>query len=240
MASLAALGAIATYRAQAHEIRRVKRRDELADKALMEDRQRAISREFLSDENSARQSFESTFFQLLNTLQSVVRNLDVGIFDGQVDSGQDAFRALLRKFKTRVANPRADIRPDWLKFSEDYKNDLNHYFRITYHIVKYVKSSSISNSYFYIQILRAMLSDSELSLLALNCEYGHGRDKFKDLIEEFALLHNLSQAEKDYWNLTNIYEPSAFDYIAKENEFEFIEAEDDVEEVRTSAAPPTS
>ena len=229
MASLAALGAIATFRAQSNEIVRVKLRDEQIDQGLLEDRQRAISREFLADERAARQSFEVTFFQLLNTLQSVVRNLDVEIYSRRVDSGQDAFRALLRRFKSDVHGPKVDRKKSWEEFSESYKNDLNHYFRMLYHIVKYIKSGPVNNSYFYIQILRSMLSDSELSLLALNCEYGHGREKFKHLVEEFALLHNLSQAEKEHWNLLELYDSGAFEYSAKESEFEFVEAEDDPE-----------
>lgn len=226
MASLAALGAIATYRAQASEIGRVREREEELDKAASADRERAITREFLADERALRQNFESTYFQLLEMLRSLVNTLDVEIYVGDIEKGHDAFKALLEAFKAGSQNPDADKGELWLAFSNKYKNDLNHYFRLMYHIVKFIKYSEIDNRYFYIQLLRSMLSDSELALLSLNCEYGYGRDKFKELIEEFALLHNLSEAEKDYWDLESKFKPEAFEFRHADSVFEFVESED--------------
>jgi hypothetical protein len=44
----------------------------------------------------------------------------------------------------------------------------------------------------YMNLLRAQLSVNELALPFYNCLSDLGRKKFKDLVEEFALLENLS------------------------------------------------
>ena len=80
-----------------------------------------------------------------------------------------------------------------------------------YHIVNFVESSEIENKYFYVRILRASLSDSELTLLALNCAYGEGREKFKRLVEDYSLLHNFSPELKARWKHEDVFEDSAFD-----------------------------
>lgn len=72
---------------------------------------------------------------------------------------------------------------------------LDHYFRHLYRIVKFVDDAEIIKSktkkYEYICILRAQLSDYELGFLFYNCLSDNGREKFKPLIEKYALFNNL-------------------------------------------------
>lgn len=58
-----------------------------------------------------------------------------------------------------------------------------------------------------------MLSEAELVLLALNCQFGDGRDKFKILVEQYALLHNISDEAKIKWSLKECYSSGAFELV---------------------------
>jgi hypothetical protein len=103
-----------------------------------------------------------------------------------------------------------DHKVAWQHIAKDYENDLNHYFRFMYHMVNYVDTSKMQDKYFYVRILRSNLSESELILLALNCAYGEGREKFKKLVEKYALLHNLSRDACVRLKLFPLFEHTAF------------------------------
>ncbi|AKQ40915.2 Abortive phage resistance protein abiP [Aurantiacibacter atlanticus] len=104
----------------------------------------------------------------------------------------------------------AGMMRSWEKTYEKYQNDLGHYFRFLYHLVRYVDRSATDEKHFYIQILRATLSESELILIAVNCCYGEGRDKFKKLVEDHALLHNLSEKAQREFDLGKMMGSGAF------------------------------
>lgn len=98
---------------------------------------------------------------------------------------------------------------------------LSNLFRFTYHIISYAdrQFSQIPSlepmvksdpAYQYIRLLRAQMSDSELVLIALNCAFGPGHDKFKPLVERYALLHNMSRADIALFGLTDLFEREAF------------------------------
>lgn len=94
-------------------------------------------------------------------------------------------------------------------------------FRFTYHIIWFadrqfarVPSSEPMTkddpAYQYIRLLRAQMSDSELVLVALNCAFGPGHEKFKPLVERYALLHNMHPSDRALFELDALFEPSAF------------------------------
>ena len=71
---------------------------------------------------------------------------------------------------------------------------LDHYFRQLYNIFKMIKENNDldeDTKYYYASIARSTLSQYELVMLFHNCLSAHGRDKFKPLIEEYALLKNI-------------------------------------------------
>ncbi len=74
-----------------------------------------------------------------------------------------------------------------------YPADLDHYFRHLYMIVKFVDEAYLcrEDKYEYIGMIRATLSRYELVWLFYNCLSENGKDKFKPLIERYALLKNL-------------------------------------------------
>lgn len=73
---------------------------------------------------------------------------------------------------------------------------LDHYFRHLYRIIKFVNETtllpdSFEDRYQYTSMVRAQLSKYELVWLFYNCLLDNGKDKFKPLIEKYALLKNL-------------------------------------------------
>jgi hypothetical protein len=63
----------------------------------------------------------------------------------------------------------------------------------------------------YMNLLRAQLSINELVMLFYNCLGDIGRKKFKSLVEEFALLENLSEGVLMREDHRNLYARSAFE-----------------------------
>ncbi|MFW2349898.1 putative phage abortive infection protein [Qipengyuania sp.] len=188
MASVAALSAIATYRAQSTELERTKKRDRETDK------------------QNARLAFERTFFQLLDHHRQNVSNIDLD-GSGPQRTGQDAFRSMVYYLRNHTAT---GMRSAWGKTFSKYQNDLGHYFRFLYHFVRFIDRSGVQDAYFYIQILRATLSESELILLGANCAYGEGAEKFRDLVERYSLLHNLSSKAIDEFEIRGAFAETAF------------------------------
>ena len=95
-----------------------------------------------------------------------------------------------------------------------HRNKLGHYFRFTYHIVGTVvdRFDDDETRYKYLKLLRAQLSNSEQVLIALNCAYGEGQGTFKNWVEQFALLHNIDQSDRDELGLDEVFAPGAFEY----------------------------
>nr|WP_320060051.1 putative phage abortive infection protein [uncultured Bacteroides sp.] len=92
----------------------------------------------------------------------------------------------------------------------------DYYFRHLYRIIKFVDESplllnSFEDRYQYTSMVRAQLSRYELIWLFYNCLSSNGIDKFKPLIEKYALLKNMRfelLVEEDHRNL---YAQSAYE-----------------------------
>ncbi|WP_340121322.1 putative phage abortive infection protein [Methylobacter svalbardensis] len=82
---------------------------------------------------------------------------------------------------------------DW--FYSEHQYEFGHYFRMLYNIIKFVKNSNVTDKHFYTNIVRAQLSSQELLLLFYNALSDLGNEKFKPLIEEFALLKTIPKNE---------------------------------------------
>ncbi len=149
------------------------------------------------DEVLRLQNFENTFFQLLKLLNDIINSIDRHNRDGDVTRGRDCFNSFyqhLRDYYTHVKRQKEShdellhIRHSYAQFYEDYQSELGHYFRTLYNIIKFVRNSDIPNKTFYTYLVRAQLSSQELLLLFYNALSNLGSEKFKPLIEEFALL----------------------------------------------------
>ena len=79
----------------------------------------------------------------------------------------------------------------------DVPTNFDHYFRLLYRILKFVRDTPLitnfDDEYEYISMLRAMLSRYELVWLYYNGLSEYGVQKFKPLIERYAMLKNLRE-----------------------------------------------
>ena len=210
MASLAALSALATFRLTQVEIERSNEKDRRHETEQAIDRRRLKERESAVDDRLAKTEFERTFFQLLGTFNAIVADIDYTVQSKQhQDKGRDAFRKILDWFENQNLALENHKRSFELT-ADKFANDLFHYFRFLYHVINFVHTHEGVDRYFYVRLVRALLSDAEISLIALNCIYGQGRGKFKILVEEYSLLHNLSEKYKDRLDLEGRFYPRAF------------------------------
>jgi Putative phage abortive infection protein len=164
------------------------------------------------------QQFESNFFTLLGHFQQIVDQLDVQSFRKRVRgpqspptdveiirtyTGRDALRQILSLLRKNICESDfADTKlvcDKYEKFYTKWSDDLGHYFRLLYHIVRLVHENCPGDTKYYMRLIRAHLSDSELVLLAYNSICGEGRDRFVDYVSEYSLLHNLHRNDLDHF-----------------------------------------
>lgn len=157
------------------------------------------------------QRFENTFFNMLSQFQEVVNNLSVSArvkSENVVLTGRDSFQVLFERAVVYIPNPQRDREFVGIRGMkavldnyglEGYMNSetptqFDHYFRLLYRILKFVKTSPLINrfedEYEYTSILRATLSRYELVWLYYN-GLTYGKNKLKPLIERYAMLKNL-------------------------------------------------
>jgi hypothetical protein len=198
MAAAAAFAAWAAYRLQHEEIAHLRASD-VASRELEEKR-----------------DFEQTFFNLLELFRDVVKEIDVtNSRRGITCQGRDALAFILeeidRASKMEVAHhPENADANSFMRYYNTHRDDLAHYFRLFYHIVKYVDESTVERKKIYIRLIRATLSNAEMSLIALDCMYGGGRGKLKPLVEKYQILHNISQASITRWGMLGPIGADAF------------------------------
>ncbi len=171
------------------------------------------------------QQFENTFFHLLNIHTSIVNSLDLRKAEEKssvISEGRDCFNIFYTRLEYYIKtkgteqsiNPKSSPIDDTIKsyyiFYEKNQNNLGHYFRNLYHIIKFVDNSEIQNKKTYTNFVRAQLSSHELALLFYNCLSENGEEKFKPLLERYALLKNMNR--ELIFNATHLqnYEKSAY------------------------------
>lgn len=172
----------------------------------------------MQNETLRTQSFENTFFQMLGLHNEIVENIShTWLNDVQgVRTGRNCLAHIFKEFKYYNsknligANDYA-INKKYLHFYSEYEHLLGHYFRNMYNIVKFVKNNPVKDKKLYTNLLRAQLSAPELALLFYNCLSKNGVEKFKPLIEEFALLKNLPPEILIDLGHKKFFKPYAFD-----------------------------
>jgi len=205
---LALLALLATFGLQVRELRISARELKNSADALVR-----------QNDTLQKQTFEATFFQLLQLHNDIVNAMAV---PARSLTGRACFQYYvdeLEKYLTSAAGnsnfihatadyPRFAVMYD--DFYSNYESSLGHYFRLLYNIVKFVDQSSTIDHRFYTNLIRAQLSSAELRLVFFNCLTQWGQDKFKPLVERYALLKTLSGGEIPSPVLFKRYEPSAF------------------------------
>lgn len=165
------------------------------------------------------QSFEHTFFKMLELLESC-RN-EISYSSGKYQ-GRDAIRKIYISFredslKGWVQDERGNTVYDVLNESklkdgvlikyygiyEVYGDDLGQYYRTLYNILKFIETSEfVSNKQLYSNLVRAQLSRYELALLFYNCLSIYGEEKMLPLIKKYNLFKHI---EKNDILKENIY-----------------------------------
>lgn len=155
----------------------------------------------------ALERFESNFFELLHFHQEITNGLLLK-YDKSLktceEKGRDVFQLLYENIfiEGKYVGIKEIIKNNINNWNDKYLNGLigflDHYFRLLYRILKYIDDSykkipemTLSKRYEYTSIVRATLSQYELILLFYNCLSSNGREKFKPLIERYAIFNNL-------------------------------------------------
>lgn len=175
----------------------------------------------LQNQTLKSQRFENTFFHLLSLHHEIVNQLRAGytakfttITDtptGRIPEdreekisleGREVFLHLFEYHPTyykrkKFRGMRSVLSEHDISAYEQTNtpSQLDHYFRNLYRIIKYVDGTNLLDSdkqrYDYITLVRAQLSEYELVWLFYNCLSYYGYDKFKPLIEKYAIFQNL-------------------------------------------------
>lgn len=155
------------------------------------------------------QKFENTFFQLITLFHSIVDSLDLrrkrGATSEVISTGRDCFDIFYKRFHTHTitqngrnyninSTPIENAIAGYDILYDSDKSDMSHYFRTIYHIFKFIDNSDIKNKRQYTSIARAQLSSYEQILLFYNCLHDNGREKFKPLIEKYAVFKNIDKS----------------------------------------------
>ena len=170
------------------------------------------------------QQFENNFFRLVEIqrqiLMGFVRSNMTAYGAHPVSSleiMQKDYQKLKENYKelTETENTLDRIKSAYDSMFTKRREDLGHYFRHLYNIVKYIDAASVKNKQLYANLLRAQLSTVEHLLLFYNCLSSYGIEKFKPLVEKYALLENMPTDTidielKDDSKHKELYKPCAF------------------------------
>ena len=170
------------------------------------------------------QTFENTFFQLLRSHNDIVSSIDL-VTEKRITKGRDCMKVFFERYKKEriaekiysslAADPLAAIEKTYIAYYPKIEGELGHYFRSLYNIVKFIHFAKIEedSKRLYTNLIRAQLSKFELLLIFYNCLSSKGREKFKPLVEHYALLKmvngsDLVLPDTEY----NLYHLSAYGY----------------------------
>lgn len=206
---LALAGVIYAIHLQRAEIRLTKE-DLTRTKQIFEKQSASLD---LQNVETKKQMFEATFFQLLRVFTQITENLD--IVGDKTTTGKDVFTV----FEKRLRQAEAGLRQGgsspnhatiYAAMYEQNQNDLGHYFRMLYTVLRFVDRAMIDDKKTYTNILRAQLSNAELHLILYNGLSNYGREKLKPLLESFGMFDNLPLGQVKYKEALREYRASAF------------------------------
>lgn len=171
-------------------------------------RQRAEGAQQL--EREQRREAEQTLFRLMELRTQLISSLHVRSGFKRL-SGQQALAHIAAKLSDEITRSQStDQIGAYNSQYTQWADQLGHYFRLTYHIVRFADENLPLDTYSYIRLLRAQLSN----LLALNCYHGEGREKFARYVTRYALLHNIKPEDAFSLQLEVLFAPGAFSFGA--------------------------
>lgn len=154
----------------------------------------AMSREISREQNITmkKQQFDATFFSFLQLRAEIVKSLP------KKNSASDYFQtqktALLQEFNSKASVEERHITAveHYTTFYYGHKEELSHYYRSIYRIIRFVDDSDLNekDKYLYAKIFRSQLTESELFFLFYNAQTPYGGN-FRQLILKYNLLKHL-------------------------------------------------
>jgi Putative phage abortive infection protein len=168
-------------------------------------------------ERIRQQAFETMLVQLLGFHHAIARESHLRVLGGEV-SGREALGRMSGDLVGILANtarelpkapPREVIDLGYEKFHQYSQANLDHLFRNLYHIIKFVDASKMEEPRRYTSLVRAQLSAPELILLFYNGLSSYG-EKFKPLVEKYALLEHLPTGALADQSHRDFYKPGAY------------------------------
>jgi len=152
------------------------------------------------------QGIENAFFQMLALHNQILNDIDLSkeTVNGIIrTNGRDAINIfverLIKNYKTvnstSMSKKESEKANDaygmfWLK----HKSELAHYYRFLYNLIRYVDNSQSDKKETYIALVRAQISNQELSLLFYNCLSQQG-SAFMKYAEDYSLFDNLIETD---------------------------------------------
>lgn len=154
--------------------------------------------------------FESNLFELIHIQQDITNNLIFVEKKGNNNKvqaqGRDVFQYVYEDYNFGldskydntpiIVGVKTLMRYQSVNRYTDLKElgCLDHYFRHLYRVFKYINDSDViddTDKYKYACMVRASLSQYELIMLFYNCLSSNGNEKFKPLIETYAIFNNI-------------------------------------------------
>lgn len=173
------------------------------------------------------QQFESAFFALLIQQRDILQNIkgDFVNNDGShnIQSGPKFMNILRDELAMRLLE--LSYEPDLLvpakinflkvrvhSLYQDLFNNhveqLGHYFRHLYHLIKFIDTHCDNNAQSYVDIVQAQMTTDELYLTAINGISHFGRKRFLPLLRKYNFFENLMIEDADVGNdLIGIFYP---------------------------------
>lgn len=184
----------------------------LQQKELAETRNElAASARALEDQHQSldRQNFETTFFQMLTLHNTIVNSIDLewskrnpssyDVASGDVNRrvfGRDCFKQFFVNYKNNyndcaAPTDRERLQQAYSVFREWRQQDLAHYYRYLYNVLRFVHDyKNINDKLKYVKLLRAQLSDYELLMLFYTAINKNGLN-YWIYIHDYELFDNL-------------------------------------------------
>lgn len=159
--------------------------------------------------NNKRQVFENHFFQMLNHLNEITKDINVSEYNpilmrDEETVGRATFKTMNDALKVKYKFKKKELSEDlsnrgylssqYERFWDEYGRHLGHYFRWLYHLMGFVDKSEYNDKDFYIKLICAQLSNQELVLLFYNSSFVRG-DTFKPLLIKYQIMSNTEKED---------------------------------------------
>lgn len=139
-----------------------------------------------------KQSFENSFFQLLQNHFNIILSLDLGSGDTK-STGSDCFKFFLRKLNSKLNELRGlngseveKIRKAFYNLHQEHINDLDHTFKSIIMIMNHIDLATITiNKEYYFEVLLSQLANDEKVLLFY---YSFCNRNLRQLILKYELI----------------------------------------------------